>query len=134
MSKRLDENIGAVEYDGLIVNNVPVADVVTVKLAAGTGILKRGTVVTGAAGAELAPAAAALSATNGTIEQYIQRTGDTRIRMLTYSTNLGAARARNLGVNEAKGRYLAYLDALNTVWNRTVRRDNWCKQIIDEYT
>ena len=47
-------NIGAVEYDGLIVNNVPVADVVTVKLAAGTGILKRGTVVTGAAGAELA--------------------------------------------------------------------------------
>ena len=66
MSKRLDENIGAVEYDGLIVNNVPVADVVTVKLKAGTGILKRGTVVTGAAGAELAPAAAALSATNGT--------------------------------------------------------------------
>ena len=63
MSKRLDENIGAVEYDGLIVNNVPVADVVTVNLAAGTGILKRGTVVTGA---ELAPAAAALSATNGT--------------------------------------------------------------------
>ena len=66
MSKRLDENIGAVEYDGLIVNNVPVADVVTVKLAAGNGILKRGTVVTGAAGDELAPAEAALSATNGT--------------------------------------------------------------------
>lgn len=66
MSKRLDENIGAVEYDGLIVNNVPVADVVTVKLATGDGILKRGTVVTGAAGAVLAPASAALSATNGT--------------------------------------------------------------------
>lgn len=66
MSKRLDENIGAVKYDGLIVNNVPVADVVTVKLATGDGILKRGTVVTGAAGAALAPAAAALSATNGT--------------------------------------------------------------------
>ena len=66
MSKRLDENIGTVEYDGLIVSNVPVADVVTVKLAAGTGVLKRGTVVTGAADAELAPAAAALVATNGT--------------------------------------------------------------------
>lgn len=66
MRKRLDENIGAVEYDGLIVNNVPVADVVTVKLAIGKGILKRGTVVTGAAGAALAPASAALSATNGT--------------------------------------------------------------------
>ena len=35
------------------------------------------------------------------IEQYIQRTGDTRIRLLTHSTNLGAARARNLGVTEA---------------------------------
>lgn len=66
MSKRLDENIGAVKYDGLIVNNVPVADVVTVKLKSGAGTLKRGTVVTGAAGAALAPASAALSATNGT--------------------------------------------------------------------
>lgn len=45
------------------------------------------------------------------IEEYIKRTGDDRIRLLTHPTNLGAARARNLGVNEAKGRYLAYLDA-----------------------
>ena len=68
MSKRLDENIGAVEYDGLIVNNVPVADVfsVTIRKETAATVLKRGTVVTGAAGAELAPAAAALSATNGT--------------------------------------------------------------------
>lgn len=68
MKKTLNENIGAVEYDGLIVANEPVADVVTVKLKAGGPglILMRGTVVTGAAGAELAPASAALSATNGT--------------------------------------------------------------------
>ena len=45
------------------------------------------------------------------IQEYIQRTGDSRIRLLTHPTNLGAARARNLGVNEARGRYLAYLDA-----------------------
>ena len=45
------------------------------------------------------------------IEEYIRRTGDRRIRLLTHPTNLGAARARNLGVNEAQGRYLAYLDA-----------------------
>lgn len=83
MSKRLDENIGAVEYDGLIVNNVPVADVVTVKLAAGTGILKRGTVVTGAAGDELAPAAAALSATTGST--YIL-TDDTDVTAGTVAT------------------------------------------------
>lgn len=66
MSKMLNETIGSVEYDGLFVSNVPVADVVHVKLAAGNGVLKRGTVVTGAAGGELAPVAAALNATNGT--------------------------------------------------------------------
>ena len=66
MSKMLNEIIGSVEYDGLFVSNVPVADVVHVNLAAGNGILKRGTVVTGAAGANLAPVSAALSATNAT--------------------------------------------------------------------
>lgn len=64
MSKRLDENIGTVDYDGLIVTNEPVADVVTVTLAAFQGVLARGTVITGAAGGELSAAAAALVATN----------------------------------------------------------------------
>lgn len=64
MSKRLDENIGTVDYDGLIVTNEPVADVVTVTLAASQGVLVRGTVITGAAGGELSAAAAALVATN----------------------------------------------------------------------
>lgn len=64
MSKRLDENIGTVDYVGLIVTNEPVADVVTVTLAASQGVLARGTVITGAAGGELSAAAAALVATN----------------------------------------------------------------------
>lgn len=64
MSKRLDENLGTVGYDGLIVTNEPVADVVTVTLAASQGVLARGTVITGAAGGELFAAAAALVATN----------------------------------------------------------------------
>lgn len=64
MSKRLDENIGTVDYDGLIVTNEPVADVVTVTLAASQGVLARGTVITGAAGGELSAAAAALVTTN----------------------------------------------------------------------
>lgn len=64
MSKRLDENLGTVGYDGLIVTNEPVADVVTVTLAASQGVLARGTVITGAAGGELSAAAAALVATN----------------------------------------------------------------------
>ena len=42
MSKRLDENIGAVGYDGLIVSNDPVADVVTVEFTdTPAGIVKR---------------------------------------------------------------------------------------------
>ena len=86
MSKRLDENIGTVDYDGLIVTNEPVADVFTVtirKEASAKATLKRGTVlalssgtagdgkmvalgtvITGAAGGELSAAAAALVATN----------------------------------------------------------------------
>ena len=65
MSKNLNEVIGTMAYDGLIVSNAPVADVVTINLAAG-GVLKRGTVVTGTAGGALAPAAAALDASKAT--------------------------------------------------------------------
>lgn len=66
MSKRLDENLGAVDYDGLIVSNTPVADVVSVSVAASNGILKRGTIVTGTPGGELKPLSAAAVATNAT--------------------------------------------------------------------
>ena len=58
--KKLNETIGAVEFDGIF-NGVCCADVVTVQLAAGNGVLKRGTVVTGTAGGQLAPVSAALS-------------------------------------------------------------------------
>ena len=48
MSKRLDENIGTVDYDGLIVTNEPVADVFTVAIRKETSekaTFKRGTVL-----------------------------------------------------------------------------------------
>ena len=64
MSKRLDENLGTVGYDGLIGTNEPVADVVTVTLAASQGVLARGTVIAGTAGGKMSAAAAALVATN----------------------------------------------------------------------
>lgn len=64
MSKKLNETIGAVEYDGII-NSACNADVATVQIAGGNGALKRGTIVTGVAGGELAPVAAALEAKNG---------------------------------------------------------------------
>ncbi|MCM1091187.1 MAG: glycosyltransferase family 2 protein [Butyrivibrio sp.] len=45
------------------------------------------------------------------IEEYLTRTGDARIRLIALPANGGAARARNRGLSEAKGRYIAYLDA-----------------------
>lgn len=41
----------------------------------------------------------------------MQRTGDERIRLIRQPGNLGAAKARNRGLLEAKGRYIAYLDS-----------------------
>ena len=49
MSKVLNETLGTVGYDKLFVENLPVADVVTVKLVA-AGVVKRGTVVSGTPG------------------------------------------------------------------------------------
>lgn len=46
---------------------------------------------------------------------YLRAHEDPRIRLLRQKRNAGAARARNLGVDAAGGRYLAYLDA-DDVW------------------
>lgn len=45
------------------------------------------------------------------IEAYIRETGDGRIRLIRQPANMGAAQARNRGLKEAQGRYIAYLDA-----------------------
>lgn len=45
------------------------------------------------------------------IEAYIRDKQEDRIRLLIQKENKGAALARNHGVKEAKGRYIAYLDA-----------------------
>lgn len=72
MSKRLDESLGNVGFDNLFVENVPEADVVTVKLAAkkgesgsqtDVGVVKRGTIISGTpGGTDFAALAAAASA------------------------------------------------------------------------
>lgn len=64
MAEKMNETIGNVDFETLIVDACPPADVVAVTLAAGT--YKRGTVVTGTVGGELAAVAAALTADNGT--------------------------------------------------------------------
>ena len=62
MSKALNESLGTVGYDKLFVENIPVADVVTVKLVA-AGVVKRGTVLSGTpGGADFVALAAAASA------------------------------------------------------------------------
>ena len=49
--------------------------------------------------------------TRAVIQDYLERTGETRIRLIQMEQNGGAARARNRGLKEAAGRYLAYIDA-----------------------
>ncbi|MCI9321769.1 MAG: glycosyltransferase family 2 protein [Lachnospiraceae bacterium] len=45
------------------------------------------------------------------IREYQEARGDERLRLLVSQENIGAARARNKGLGEAVGRYIAYLDA-----------------------
>lgn len=45
------------------------------------------------------------------IAEYMEHVQDERIHLLKQPQNQGAAKARNRGVEEARGRYIAYLDA-----------------------
>lgn len=52
--------------------------------------------------------------TDGTVqvvEDYLEQVGDERIRLLCLPENIGAAGARNYGLKQAGGRYIAYLDS-----------------------
>lgn len=62
----LNEKVGSVDFDNIINDANPPADVVHVQLAAGSGILKRGTIVTGTPGGDMAPVAAALDSAKST--------------------------------------------------------------------
>lgn len=50
------------------------------------------------------------------ILRYLEEKKDGRIRLIRQPSNQGAARARNRGLEEAEGRYIAYLDA-DDLWH-----------------
>lgn len=45
------------------------------------------------------------------IREYQRSRGDSRLRLFVQEKNMGAARTRNRGLLEARGRYIAYVDA-----------------------
>ncbi len=49
------------------------------------------------------------------IEAFLEKNPDNRIRLINKGVNEGAALTRNRGIKEAKGRYIAFLDA-DDVW------------------
>ncbi len=61
MSTRLNEVVGTFGHDELIIGNFPVTDVAMIKLSAGKGLVKRGTVVSGIPGGEFAPISEAVT-------------------------------------------------------------------------
>lgn len=75
MSKRLDENLGAVSFDNLINGAYPAAEVFGVHVKSGQGVLQRGTLLAAADGGMVMISAATTGKANAVLADPVD-TGD----------------------------------------------------------
>lgn len=75
MSKRLDENLGSVGFDNLVNGANPPAEVFSVTLAAGQGILERGTLLASAEGGMVKISEATTGKANAVLAEPADTTG-----------------------------------------------------------
>ena len=77
MAKRLDETLGTVCYDNLINGITPGAEVFSVQIAAGQGVLKRGTLLATAEGGMVKISSATTGKANAVLAEDIDTTEST---------------------------------------------------------
>jgi hypothetical protein len=74
MAKRLDENLGSVGYDNLVNGIAPGAEVFHVQLAAGQGVLERGTLLAATDGGMVKISAATTGKANAVLAETVDAT------------------------------------------------------------
>lgn len=72
---RLDANLGTVGFDNLINSPTPGAEVFSVQVAAGQGVLERGTLLAAADGGMVKISAATTGKANAVLEEDVDTTG-----------------------------------------------------------
>lgn len=86
MSRRLDENLGSVGFDNLFNSPFPHADVFSVDLAAGQGILERGTLLATADGGMVKISAGTTGKANAVLAENVDTGTGEAVIGLAYRT------------------------------------------------
>lgn len=89
---RLDENLGSVGFDNLFHSASPAADVFTVSLAAGQGVLERGTLLATADGGMVKISSTTTGKANAVLADAVDTTGGA-VNALAYRTGYFNANA-----------------------------------------
>ena len=83
---RLDENLGAVGYDNLINGVYPPAEVFTVQVAAGQGVLERGTLLATAEGGMVMISAGTTGKANAVLAEAVDTGAGDAVYAIAYRT------------------------------------------------